>query len=233
MGKKKILLKITGNILANKEKKIATDNFIKIIEQIIVLKDSHQFGIVIGGGNIFRGNKNSESIGISSSKGHQIGMLSTMINGLIIEDLLTQYNLPAVHLSSLFFPNFITSFSPNNLAQALETDKTIVFSAGIGNPYFTTDTTAMLRGLQMDAFEIWKGTNVPGVFTEDPSLNPDAILLKKLNFDDALNQKLNIMDLTAFAFGKQYKQRLRIFDIYTKDALLIAAKDSEFGSLIY
>lgn len=111
-------------------------------------------------------------------------------------------------------------------------DNVLIFSGGTGNPFFTTDTNAILRALQMDAAQVWKGTSVDGVYDRDPRTDKNAQRIASLSFAEALQQHLGIMDLTAYALASQHEKKVRIFDIFTDDALIKAAHDTTFGSII-
>ena len=206
--------------------------FTAIIKQLKQLRATHQFGIVIGGGNIFRGHEKSKQFGITPSIGHQVGMLATIINGLIIKDIIEHHNLAATHFSALSCPELGKPIIHQEIESALQNDHILVFTGGTGNPFFTTDTNAVLRGLQMNTAEVWKGTSVDGVYDKDPGKYTDATLIKQLTYSHAIEQKLGIMDATAFALAQQYKQQIRIFNIFTANALLKAAQNQTFGSTI-
>lgn len=231
--KQTILCKLTGEIFLDESKTLSPNTLNAIIDQMVKLQDTHQFGIVIGGGNFFRGNQHSKKLGISASVGHQIGMLATMMNGLIVKDLLEHHGLPAALFCAMPSPEIGKPISQQSIDTALASGQTLVFTGGTGNPYFTTDTTAVLRALQISASQIWKGTHVDGVYDADPKTNPNAKLLSKISYDQALQQKLGIMDLTAFALAQQYKQTVRIFNIFEPNALIRAAQEPTFGSSIY
>ncbi len=232
MAKTKILLKVTGTILSNSSGTFSADTLNELIAQIKQLHTTHQFGIVIGGGNLFRGNQQSKQLGIDASVGHHVGMLATMMNGLIIKNLLEKHGVHAELFCALACPSIGKTISHQEIQQALQEGKTIVFSGGTGSPFFTTDTNAVLRSLQISANEIWKGTDVDGVYTENPKNNVHATRIPKLTYEQAIEKQLGIMDLTAYTMAHQYKQRIRVFDIFTPSALLKAAQDSTFGSTI-
>ncbi len=231
--KKRILLKITGTILIDQQTKELTTTFIiPLINQIKKLLPTHQFGIVIGGGNFFRGSQQGSKLGITPAVSHKIGMLSTIMNGLIIKDIMEKQMLAISHFCALYCPEIGTPITTQKIMDALNNNYTLIFTAGTGNPFFTTDTSAVLRALQMQADEIWKGTNVDGVYTADPYKNSSAQLIPFLTYKQALDQHLTVMDATAFTLADHYKQRIRIFNIFTPDALCRAAQDNTFGSTI-
>ncbi|MGB8367648.1 MAG: hypothetical protein WCD44_04805 [Candidatus Babeliales bacterium] len=232
-NKKRILLKLTGTVLADPQTKGLTTLFIMpLIHQIKKLLPTHQFGLVIGGGNFFRGNQQGSSLGITPAISHQIGMLSTIMNGLIVKDLMEKQSLEVSHFCALFCPEIGMATTTQKIMDALLNNHTLIFTAGTGNPFFTTDTSAVLRALQMQADEIWKGTNVDGVYTADPNKNSSAQRIPVLTYKQALDQQFTIMDATAFTLADHYKQRIRIFNIFTPDALIHAAQNKMFGSIL-
>ena len=204
MSKKRILLKLTGEIFLDEEKKsLSSDGVNSLIDQMRQLRDSYQWGIVIGGGNFFRGNQHGKALGIRSSVGHQIGMLGTMMNGLMLKDLLEQKELAAELLCAMPSPEIGKPISQQSINGSLKEDKILIFTGGTGNPYFTTDTTAILRALQINADEVWKGTSVDGIYDADPRTHPDAKKLDHVTFRQAIEQRLGVMDLTAYALAEQ------------------------------
>ena len=233
MGKKIILLKLTGTIFSTYEKK-STDNPIarSILSQIKQLSSTYQFGIVIGGGNFFRGSEQSAELGITASIAHHVGMLATIMNGLILKDLCDQLDIPARLLSALTIPAIAESASPHAIASALKQNHLLIFSGGTGNPFFTTDTCSVLRALEIGADELWKGTYVEGICDKDPRKNKDATVLHSISYKEALDQKLCVMDLTAFTLAEKHKLPIRIFNIFCENALVNAARDKNFGSII-
>ena len=230
--KKRILLKLTGEIFLNKERQLSATFVGTLMKQIKQLHETHLFGIVIGGGNFFRGSQHGTKMGIRSSVGHQIGMLGTMMNGLMLKDLIEQQEIRAELFCAMPSPAIGKPTSQQLIDTALNEGKTMIFTGGTGNPFFTTDTTAILRALQINADEIWKGTTVDGVYDKNPATHSDALLLKHVSYRKALQDKLGVMDLTAYAMAETHNQRIRIFDIFAHNALLQAAQDKEFGSLI-
>lgn len=232
-NKKRILLKLTGEVFLDSHKILSPITINNVIEQIKKLHATHQFGIVIGGGNFFRGNNQGKALGMTPSVGHQTGMIATMMNGLILKDLLEQHGLDAALLCAISCPEVGESISHQNINTALSHDRTIIFTGGTGNPFFTNDTNAIIRGLQIEAAEIWKATNVGGVYNTDPRHNPDAALLKKISFSQAITERYGIMDPTAFVLAEQYRQQIRVFNIFTPDALMQAARDTSFGTTIF
>lgn len=233
MNKKRILLKVTGEaFLAKDGKTLCADTLNALIAQIKELKNSHQFGIVVGGGNFFRGAKEGKILGMTPSSAHQVGILATMMNGIILKNLLELHEVKTTIFCAVECPTAGTPISQAGIASSLSKDNTMIFTGGTGNPFFTTDTNAILRGLQIEAHEIWKGTNVNGVYDKDPNRHADAQLLPHVTYRFALNNHLGIMDPSSFALAEQYQQTVRIFNIFEKNALIKAAQDQSFGSTI-
>lgn len=233
-AKKRILLKFTGEIFASPATcELDSTHLSHIIDQIKQLRETYQFGIVVGGGNFFRGNKHGKKLGMTAALGHQVGMLATMMNGLILKDLLEQQSLKTSLFCAVPCPEIGISMSQQEINQALIRDHIVIFTGGTGNPFFTTDTNAVIRGLQIEASQIWKGTNVDGIFDDDPKINPSAQFLTKITYAQALKQQLRIVDAAAFALAQQYNQVLRVFNILQENALLNAASDDSFGSTVF
>lgn len=232
MERTRILLKLTGNLLEQTSQGIDTTSMKKLAQQIKHLQDTITFGVVVGGGNFFRGARQSAQSGIREQTGHAVGMLATMMNGLIIQDIFEQENIKTTLFTAVPCDFVGSSPSPQALTNALENHHCLIFSGGTGNPYFSTDTTAVVRALQMGAVELWKGTNVDGVYSDDPIKNPSAEHIKRLSYKDALFKKLSIMDATAYSLAEAHTLPLRIFNIFTENALIHAAHNKEFGSTI-
>lgn len=230
--KKRILLKLTGEIFLSADRTLNSANINAVIGQIKKLAHTHQFGIVVGGGNFWRGSIQGTQLGMQAAVGHQVGMLATMMNGLILKDLIAQQGLAPELLTAVPCPEVGASISQQVIDRALNNNQLLIFTGGTGNPFFTTDTTAVLRGLQIQADEIWKGTSVDGVYDADPRKNAQAKLLKSITHTQAMEQNLGIMDATAYALAQQHKQTIRIFNIFAPDAVIKAAQDSNFGSVI-
>lgn len=230
---KRILLKISGESLKNsrnininlkKIKKIA-----KKIKEII--KINVQVAIVIGGGNLFRGLE-LKKIGINQIISDNIGMLSTIINGLILKDILNKLKVKTTMMSSIEINKICNYYNTEKTINLLEKGKVVILSAGTGNPLFTTDSAACLRGIEINADIILKGTKVNGVYSSDPFKNKEAIFYKKLSFKNVLNKKLKIMDSTAFILAKNNNIPINIFNINKKKALLKIIMGKNEGTFI-
>ncbi len=231
--RKTILLKLTGEILpVNAQHQIDGVYLRSIAQQIQQLNQTHYFGIVIGGGNFFRGNKQGAHLGLSPSVGHQIGMLATMMNGLIVKDILEQEGVRSTLFSAIPSSEIAVPISQQAIKNAMGNGECAIFAGGTGNPFFTTDTNAILRALQMRADCVWKGTNVDGIFSADPRKDPQAHFLKRVTYQEALNNNLKILDATAFVLAKEQGLKIRVFNIFKKDALINAAHQQDMGSIV-
>ncbi len=230
--KKRILLKLTGNIFLSDNNSAGSELIKNLVRQIKSLSTTHVFCIVIGGGNLFRGSVEGKQLGLNKSTGHHVGMLATVMNGLILQDLFRQADLKSSHLSAIIAPGVAASARQESIELALETGLPIIFSGGTGTPFFTTDTTAVTRALQINAQEVWKGTDVDGIYDKNPAENSDAQLIKKINYKDTLTKQINVMDQTAFALAAKHELVIRVFNIFEPDALKKAENDKLFGSTI-
>lgn len=232
--KKRILLKLTGEaFLSTQNHNLSPQLLNAVIDQIKQLSTHYQFGIVVGGGNFFRGNEHGKRMGISRAVGHQIGILATLMNGLMLKDLLEHHELKTSLFTAVTCPEMATSISQQAIEDALVHDDVIVFAGGTGNPFFSTDTTAVLRGLQINATQIWKASHIDGVYTADPKIDSNATVIPDLTYKYALDHNLGIMDATAFALASVNKQTIRVFSIFTHNALIKASESAHFGSTIH
>lgn len=226
-----ILLKLTGEVLLQPSSHTLNDCLVRsIAQQIKQLESTHRFGIVIGGGNFFRGSVQGAALKLTPSIGHQIGMLATMMNGLIIKDLFEQEGLPSTLFCAVPASEIGAPISHQAIENALLNKKLLIFTGGTGNPFFTTDTTAILRGLQINAAHVWKGTTVDGIYTADPKKDRHAQRLSALSYDQALMEKMGIMDATAIALARQHHLPIKVFNIFDDQAIIRAANDQSFGS---
>lgn len=190
-----------------------------------------QLGVVVGGGNIFRGVQ-AQDFGFSRTPADQMGMLATMINGMALSQVLAATGVKAHVMSAVSCPAFMDSFHLEEALRLLEDSGVPIFVGGTGNPYFTTDTAAALRASEVRADILFKATKVDGVFDKDPLKYSDAKQHKHLSYKDALAAQLNIMDATALALCRENKMPICVFNIFEKGALLKAVKGEDIGSLI-
>ncbi|MCV2525682.1 MAG: UMP kinase, partial [Candidatus Lightella neohaematopini] len=210
----KIIIKISGEVLKNNSGSNIDIFLIKNISQEIkeLVNMGVKIGLVVGGGNFYRG-LSLNKIGISIVNSHYVGMLSTIINGLIFCDILENMNVSTKLISNVSINNICNSYSHRDIIEFLEKKYVLIFVAGTGNPFFTTDSAACLRGIEINANIILKATKVDGVFSKDPIKYSDAIMYNHITYKDILKNKLEVMDLTAFTLAKEHRMVLRIFNI--------------------
>ena len=230
---RKILLKISGEALLG-DKSFGIDN--KIIEQIAEeLKEIHELGvkvgIVIGGGNIFRGVA-GEKQGMDRARADHIGMLATLINSLVLQDVLFLKNLPCRVMSALEVIKVSESYIREKALTHLEKGRILILACGTGNPFFTTDTAAVLRSLELKAEILFKATKVDGVYDKDPIKDPTAKKYDVLTFDEALQKNLKVMDTTAFSLARDYKIPILVFNLLKYGNIKRAVLGENVGTLI-
>ncbi len=211
---KRILLKLSGEALAKDGNTIDPNTLSQVIDIIkSVLRQKIEIGIVVGGGNIFRGAKLAQA-GINRVTGDHMGMLATVINALAIGDACKRANINAIVMSGFPIGGGVCDTVDHNKAkQALSAGKVVIFSAGTGSPCFTTDTGAVLRAIEIEADVVFKATKVDGVYTDDPIKNSKAIRYKILSFNEAIEKKLQIMDTTAFALCREHNLDICVFSM--------------------
>ena len=197
---------------------VATIN--KISDEIKkVYKKKYQICLIIGGGNIFRGIKGA-SEGIDRSTSDYMGMLATVMNALSLQSSLEKINVPTRVQSAISMSQIAESYIRRRAIRHLEKNRIVIFAAGTGNPFFSTDTAASLRASELDCSLIIKATKVNGIYDSDPIKNPKAKLIKKISYNDVINKNLRIMDLTAISLAKDTKIPIFITNIFKNNALI-------------
>ncbi len=196
-----------------------------------IVKEGVQVAIVIGGGNIFRGLQGTAE-GMDRVQGDYMGMLATVINSLALQAALKEIGLKANLLSGIAIDPVAEKMSGPKAIEYLEEGKAVIISGGTGNPYFTTDTASALRAVEIKADVLLKGTRVDGVYSADPEKVPDAVKYDTITFDEAYNQKLKIMDLTAFTLCKENNLPILVFDMNTQGNLEKVVKGEKVGTLV-
>lgn len=214
MKYKRILLKLSGEALMG-ERQYGIDP--KILAQYAqeikaIYNDGVEIAIVIGGGNIFRGVAGASN-GMDRVQGDYMGMLATVINGMALQGALEDAGMQTRLQTALKIEAIAEPYIKRRAVRHLEKGRIVIFGAGTGNPYFTTDTAAVLRGVEIHADVILKGTRVDGVYTEDPEKNPNAIKFQQISFTDVLQKGLNVMDTTAFTLSQENKLPIIVFDM--------------------
>ena len=229
----RILLKLSGEALLGK-KPFGVDpdvlNYLaKEIKSIVDL--GTQTGIVIGGGNIFRGEGLAQS-GIDRVTGDQMGMLATIINALALQDALERQGLIARVMSALKVNEVCEDYIRRRAIRHLEKGRVTIFSAGTGNPYFTTDSAASLRAVEIEADLLIKATRVNGVFSQDPLKNDDALHFESISYDEFISNKLSVMEPTSIVMCRDNNLPVRVYDMNIPDALFDIVNGKNIGTLI-
>ena len=230
---KRILLKLSGESLADEKKlgisKPKIDHYVSEIKSLI--NKNIQLSIVIGGGNIFRGLE-AKKQNLDSAQGDYMGMLATVINGLALQSALEKEGILTRVLSAIEMNKVAEPYIRRKAIRHLEKGRVVIFVAGTGNPYFTTDTAATLRALEINADIIIKGTRVDGVFTSDPELNLDAQKIDSITFEELYAKNLKIMDMTAFTLCKENKLPIIVLNITKSGNLSKFVEGAKVGTII-
>lgn len=228
----RILLKISGESLAGEGYGIDTKMLSYYANEIKqAYQKGIQIGVVIGGGNIFRGMQGA-SKGFDRIQGDYMGMLATTINSMALQGELEANGVKAVVLSGIDIDPLCEKMSSRKAIQYLENKYVVIISGGTGNPFFTTDSAGALRAIEIKADILFKGTRVDGVYNKDPEKYPDAIKFDKITFDEAYQKGLHIMDLTAFTLCKENNMPLVVFDMNTQGNLLKVINGENIGTLV-
>lgn len=232
---KRIILKLSGEVLRSAKGSEAIDaaTLEKICGQVKEIHDlGVQIGLVIGGGNIFRGLQGAKR-GVDRTTGDYMGMLSTVINGLAIMDCLEKMGVNTRVQSAIPMNQIAEPFIMRRAMRHMEKDRVVIFVAGTGNPYFSTDTTAALRASEMHADIIMKATKVDGIYDKDPMKHSDAVRYEEITFIDALRQRLNVMDSTAFSLCLDNNVPILVFNLSQDHAIMDAVLGKKIGTLVH
>ena len=198
-------------------------------KQIKLISKKIQIAIVIGGGNIYRGDK-SKSAGFDRVQGDYMGMLATIINGIALQSALEKEGLQTRMLTAIRMEQIAEPFIRRKAIRHLEKSRIVIFGGGTGNPYFTTDTAATLRAIEIEADVIIKGTRVDGIYDSDPEKNPSAIKFDSITFEEIYDKKLNVMDMTAITLCKENKLPLCVFNMNKENNLLQICQGKKVGT---
>jgi len=230
----RILLKLSGEALMGDDAfGINRDTIVRMVNEVAeVTKLGVQVAVVIGGGNIFRGVAGG-SVGMDRATADYMGMLATVMNALALGDAMDKVGITARVMSAIAIEQVVEPYIRPKALRYLESGKVVVFAAGTGNPFFTTDTAAALRGSEMGVQIVLKATKVDGVYTADPKKDPKATRYNKISFDDAIAQNLGIMDATAFALCRDQKLPIKVFSIVKHGALRRVVMGEDEGTLVY
>ena len=229
----RILLKLSGEALLGKNSYgIDNDRLVVYAEEIKEIhKQGVEIAIVIGGGNIFRGLSGSKD-GIDRVQADYMGMLATVINGLALQNALENIDIPTRLQSAIKMESIAEPFIKRKATRHLEKGRVVIFASGTGNPYFTTDSAAVLRAIEINADVILKGTRVDGIYNEDPEKNKEAIKFDDISFEDTISKGLKIMDTTAFTLSKENKLTIIVFDMNTKGNLTKVIMGEKIGTKV-
>ncbi len=234
MDFKRVLIKLSGEAFGGEEGKGISPNFLRYIagELKKVYDLGVQIAIVVGGGNIFRG-INGEDIGIDRATGDYMGMLATLINALALQNALENIvKIPTRVLSALEVRAVAEPYIRRRAIRHLEKGRVVIFGAGTGNPFFSTDTAAALRAAEIKADLIIKATKVDGIYTDDPKTNPNAEKIDEISYMEALSRGLKVMDPTALTLAKENRIPILVLNIFEENNLLRALKGERVGSLV-
>ena len=230
---KRILLKLSGETLGGEQGSgFDYDTIRSLAESVIAVHNLNvEVGIVIGGGNIFRGAKSTDG-NIGRVAGDHMGMLATVINSICLQEMLEQRGVLTRVLSAIELNAIAEPYIKRRADRHLEKKRVVIFAAGTGNPYFTTDTAAVLRASEVGAEIVIKATKTNGVYDKDPLTHSDAVRYVKLNYDEVLNKNLQVMDATAIAFCRDNKLPIMVLDYRETDTILEAVCGESIGTLI-
>ncbi|HUU73511.1 MAG TPA: UMP kinase [Burkholderiales bacterium] len=230
----RILLKLSGEALMGDDaygvNRETIDRIVSEIKEVIEL--DVEVGIVIGGGNIFRGMAPAAA-GMDRATADYMGMLATVMNALALQDAMRRVKLRSRVLSALTIQQVAEPYIRGRAIRYLEDKRVVIFAAGTGNPFFTTDTAAALRGLEMNVDVVLKATKVDGVYTDDPKTHPDAMRFQKISFDEAIVKKLKVMDATALTLCRDQKLPICVFSIFKPGALKRVVAGEDEGTLVH
>ena len=230
---KRVLLKLSGETLGGEQGTgFDYDTIRSLAESVIAVHNLNvEVGIVIGGGNIFRGAKSTDG-NIGRVAGDHMGMLATVINSICLQEMLEQRGVLTRVLSAIELNAIAEPYIKRRADRHLEKKRVVIFAAGTGNPYFTTDTAAVLRASEVGAEIVIKATKTNGVYDKDPLTHSDAVRYVKLNYDEVLNKNLQVMDATAIAFCRDNKLPIMVLDYRESETILKAVCGESVGTLI-
>ena len=234
MKYKRILLKLSGEALLGKNS-YGIDNE-RLLDYAKEIKELHSLGveiaIVIGGGNIYRGLSGAQN-GIDRVQADYMGMLATVINGLALQTALESINVPTRLQTAIKMESIAEPFIKRKATRHLEKGRVVIFGSGTGNPYFTTDSAAVLRAIEIHADVILKGTRVDGIYNVDPEKDKEAIKFDDISFEETIKKGLKIMDTTAFTLSKENKLPIIVFDINIKGNLIKVVSGKKIGTRVF
>ena len=231
---KRVLLKLSGEILGSKEDGVFSETSIKpLVDEIAeVYRMGVDIGIVIGGGNIVRGTMLEKKLGLERVSADYSGMLATVINGMVLQGMIEKNNIETRMLTAIEIRQIAEPYIRRKALSHLEKRRIVIFTAGTGNPFFTTDTAAVLRATEIGADVLLKGTKVDGVFNLDPVKNKNAKMYEEIKYTHVLNDELNVMDMTAISLSKENKLPIIVFNIMKSGNFMKIIKGQKVGTLV-
>ncbi len=231
---KRVLLKLSGEALMGSGSfGISKETLKQIVQEIVeVAQLGVQVAIVVGGGNIFRGVALADT-GMDRATGDYMGMLATCMNAMALQEALRHYGIDTRVQCALDIDQVAEPYIRGKALSHLSKGRIVIFAAGTGNPFFTTDTAAALRSIEIGAEAVLKATQVDGVYTADPKKDPKAKLLKSLTFDEAINKDLKVLDTTAFALCRDQKMPIRVFNLHNPGTLKRVIMGEDVGTLVH
>lgn len=231
----RILLKLSGEALMGDSSDSVhpeTVEFIlKQVKEVVAL--GVKVGLVIGGGNFFRGVAGSDKLGIQRANADTMGMLATVMNGILLRDSFNSHGIEAKIFSAFPIGSFIKGYNRDSMLKRIDNGEVVIFVGGTGSPYFTTDSGAALRGLEMNADLLIKATKVDGVYSADPKKDPSAVKYESLSFNDAITNNLGVMDMAAFALCRENNLNIKVCSIFKAGSLKRIVLGEDEGTLVY
>ncbi len=230
---KRILLKLSGEALLGTEDYGIDPEVLRGLaaEIIEVAASGVQIGLVVGGGNIFRGVGLAKS-GMDRATADHMGMLATVMNSLALQDAIEKQGAPCRVMSAIKINEICEDYIRRRAIRHLEKGRIVVFAAGTGNPFFTTDSAAALRAIEINADLMLKATKVDGLYSADPVKDPTAVRFDRISYDSAIERKLAVMDTTAFALCRDYRMPIRVYDLHKRGDLMRIVKGENVGTLV-
>lgn len=234
MKYKRVLLKLSGEALSGDEKfgiqPLVIDAFAKEIKEVV--ETGVELAVVIGGGNIFRGIQGALE-GMNRANSDYMGMLATIINGMALQNILEKNEVKTRLLSALQVNQVCEPYIRRRAVRHLEKGRVVILAAGTGNPFFTTDTAASLRAIELDADVVLKGTKVDGVYSADPEIDKNAVKFDNISFSEVLSNRLNVMDMTAFTLCQENELPIIVYNAYKKGVLKNIIEGKHEGTLVH
>ncbi len=230
---RRVLLKFSGEaLMGSNDFGLDSATLEKVVAEIRSAKElGAELALVVGGGNLFRGVQIAGTQ-IQRTTGDQMGMMATVMNALALRDVIEAAEMTATIMAAMPIESVAVGFNANEAKKRLVAGEIVIFAAGTGNPFFTTDTAAALRGIEVQADIVLKATKVDGIYTADPIKDPQATRYQQLSYDEVIEKQLQVMDLTAFVLCRDHKMPIRVFDMFKQDAVKRILQGEDEGTLV-